>query len=293
MPIAHVQGMKAGIGLRPLHLHELIRTQPTTAWLELHICNYLNHGVNRALLDKISAQSYNLSFHSVNMNLGGTVALDDDYFKKLKQACDSYQPLLVSDHLCFSATSVEHYHDLLPIPLNNHSLERLVNRMDDAQTRLQRPILIENISQYFWHKNSSYSEAEFLNLLCQRSGCSLLLDLNNLYVNQQNGGPNCSEYLDQIEHRNVKEIHLGGHTQTEERLIDSHAEDICDDVWSIYHKYCSVNPDPPCLIEWDSQLPELNYLIELAQKADQIKHDANAAVDTLNTSPELTSKHTV
>lgn len=257
----------AGIGLRPQHIHQVLTKKPRVSWFEVHICNYLNGGINLELLRKI-AEHYLLSFHSVSMNLGGCNALDYEYLNALKQLKNELKPSLISDHLCFTAFQGEHFHDLLPSPLTEHSLLHIAERVNIIQDTLQQQLLVENVSLYYQNKSNEFTEAEFLNALCERTGCAVLLDLNNLYVNEHNFSITSERFINTLDVRNVKEIHLAGHTARDTFLIDSHACDISSEVWSLYEEFIRRSPNIPTLIEWDSNLPPFSKLVSLAEKAN-------------------------
>ena len=259
----------AGLGLRPAHLHEVCRGQPAVPWFEVHICNFLGGGLNRALLHRV-ADSYPLSFHGVNLNLGGTDPLNEHYLDKLRIAVDEFQPAMISEHACFTAHEGLHFHDLLPLPYTLEAAGHLASRISQVQDRLRRPILIENISRYHAYPDSELSEGEFLSAVCQQSGCGLLLDLNNAYVNQCNLGLDLMEFIHSLPMEQVQEVHLGGYSRQGDLLIDSHGCAPCPAVWDYFAAFCELKPDVPCLIEWDNALPPFAELLELQVKANKI-----------------------
>jgi uncharacterized protein (UPF0276 family) len=265
----------AGLGLRPAHLHQVCREQPAVPWFEVHICNFLGGGLNRALLHHV-AESYPLSFHGVNLNLGGTDPLDEEYLGKLGIAVDEFQPALVSEHACFTVHHGLHFHDLLPLPYTWEGVEHLASRIRQVQDHLRRPILIENISRYYAFPESELSEGEFLSAVCRQSGCGLLLDLNNAYVNQCNLGLDLMEFTHSLPLEQVQEVHLGGYSRRGEQLIDSHCCAPGPAVWDYFAAFCELKPDVPCLIEWDNALPPFAELVELQLKANKIMGESGA-----------------
>ena len=261
---------QAGLGLRIPHLDQVLAQGPSVAWFEVHICNFLTAPLNKALLAKI-AQDYPLSFHGVSLNLGGTDPLNIEYLNLLKQSIDTFQPKLISEHACFTGHQGESFHDLLPVPYTESSLKHFANRVDAVQSILGRQILIENVSRYLNYEQSTMSEAEFLAQLCKQTGCKLILDINNIYVNQtnhqQDSGQSLAHFLQTLAFETIGEIHLAGHAERDGQLIDTHGTDVCEAVWSLFKGFlthCAAlgKPCPPCLIERDNNLPKFDELQE-------------------------------
>ena len=265
----------AGLGLRPAHLHEVCRAEPAVPWFEVHICNFLGGGLNRSLLHRIG-ERYPLSFHGVNLNLGGVDELDRSYLQGLRRAVAEFQPALVSEHACFTAHQQHHFHDLLPVPFTDEAVLHMAARIRQVQDYLGREILIENISRYAAYEESQLSECEFLSAVCQEADCGLLLDLNNAYVNQCNLGEDLNDFVAGLPLSRVGEVHLAGYSVREGRVLDTHSTAPSDAVWDHYRNFCELCPDVPCLIEWDSNLPPLQELV-----AHQIK--AQAILDKVQT----------
>jgi len=259
----------AGLGLRMPHLREVLKEQPDIPWFEVHICNYMGGGLNRALLEKIS-ENYPLSFHGVNLNLAGVDQIDTDYLKRLKLAVDEFNPVLVSDHACFTANQGQFFHDLLPVPYTEEAIKHLIERIRYVQDFLGRQILIENLSRYYCFDESELSEGEFLAAVSQQADCGLLLDLNNAYVNQLNLNESVDEFLSFIPTQRVQEIHLAGFDEQEGICVDTHGAPVHQEVWDIYEAFSAENPDIPTLIERDNNLPALSELILEQQKAQSI-----------------------
>ena len=267
--LANRQCNGVGLGLRPLHLAEVIRQKPAVPWFEVHICNFLSRGLNHNQLYRIR-QDYPLSFHGVNINLGGDDPLDYDYLSKLKEAVALYEPALISEHACFTTHRNHYFHDLMPIPYTAEAIENMAKRIVIVQDMLQREILIENVSRYFNYDESELDEGEFLASVCTEAECGLLLDLNNAYVNQYNLGENMDNFISRLPIERVKEIHLAGYSEYEDILVDTHGSAVSDDVWEHYRQFCAYNDTIPCLIEWDSNLPSLEVLMEQRLIAQQI-----------------------
>ncbi|WP_370979257.1 DUF692 domain-containing protein [Agaribacterium sp. ZY112] len=284
-----IQG--AGFGLRIPHIQELLATRPPVDWLEVHICNFLGSGLNRALLDAV-AEHYALSFHSVSLNLGGSQELSDDYLTRLSITVKELNPGLISCHACFSAHEEQYYHDLLPVPFNEQTLINMTDRVDHIQNRLGRQILIENVSRYLNYPNMEMDEQTFLVELCRRSGSRLLLDLSNIYINAFNLGCDLRALLINFPIELIGELHLGGFSTQDGLFIDSHCSAIDDGTWQLAKDYLynqASNPQtktiPPLLVEWDQNLPSLSTLLEEQKKAQQLIHGAEQQ-QRLLTSPK-------
>ena len=265
--LSHCAG--AGIGLRIPHIKYVLNHQPEIPWFEVHPCNFLRGGLNRQLLYRI-AERYPLSFHGVNLNLGGIDPIDVDYLQRLKTLVGEIQPGLISDHACFTSLDQNYYHDLLPIPYSRTAVTQMASRVMQVQDILQQQILIENVSRYTSFPESTLSEAEFLNEVCYQAGCKVLLDLNNAYVNQLNLGISVDGFLAELNLQLVAEVHLAGHSTQGDYVVDTHNKKVCNEVWDIYRAFVSNNPGIPCLIEWDSDLPDFSVLEEERNTAQDI-----------------------
>jgi uncharacterized protein len=250
--------------------------RPNVAWLEVHPENYMTGAPQADELDGI-AESYPLSFHAVGLSLG-SMEPPVSHLEKLHALIERYRPALVSDHLSWSAIDGAWVPDLLPLPYTEEALEVFVRNVDYVQTQLARQILIENPSRYLSTPCSDMSEAEFLAALISRSGCGVLLDINNLYVGARNVGNDADEtladVLDRLPAGSVQEIHLAGH-QTDrlsdgsELRVDDHGSEVCADVWRLYQRAIVALGPCPTLIEWDTRLPEFAVLEEQARIAQR------------------------
>ncbi len=257
------------------HIEQILRTKPSVDWFEVHICNYLTGALPHSLLEQIT-KYYPVSFHSVSLNLGGVDALDTDYLALLKQACDRFQPALVSDHLCFCRLNGEYFHDLLPLPYTQDGIDHVVNRIMQVQEYLGKQILIENPSRYVSSPQSHMKESEFLSEVSIRSGCGLLLDINNAYLNQMNLNEEYDSFLSDLPLDRIEEIHIAGHREQHGLWIDTHDRRVADPVWALYAEFCQLCDDVPCLIEWDSELPDLHTLLMQMEKAKEISKRAKS-----------------
>lgn len=269
-----------GIGLRQPHIEQFMHGTPPIGWLEVHSENYLQeHSKRRHQLRRIR-HHYALSCHGVGLSLGSSDPINLDHIKSLKALFDDIEPSLVSEHLSWSSLDGRFFNDLLPLPYTEEALQHMVCQVDQTQTILAREILIENPSSYLAFKHADMTEPQFLNQLSQRSGCKLLLDLNNIFVSCSNMNADPYEYLASIDWHQVAEVHLAGHTIKQlpqgTIRIDTHNNPVCDQVWDMVDAYQHHLQSIPCLIEWDADIPSLDVLINEAKKAQHhlgLKHD--------------------
>ncbi len=266
---------RPGIGLRAEHYREVVATRPAVAWLEVHSENYFGAGGAPHHYLEQARRDYPLSLHGVGLSLGSTDELNRAHLEKLKALIRRYEPGLVSDHLSWSSVDGQYLNDLLPLPYTEEALHHVVARVSAAQEFLGREILIENPSSYLQYRHSDMGEAEFLAELSARSGCGILLDVNNIYVSASNHGFDAQAYLRAIPPARVREIHLAGHTVNRypegEILIDSHNARVCEAVWELYREALVHVGPVPTLIEWDTDLPALSVLLDEARKAETIQ----------------------
>ncbi|MGA9853659.1 MAG: DUF692 domain-containing protein [Gammaproteobacteria bacterium] len=272
--------VKAGIGLRPPHFKRVLSERPSVPWFELHSENFFCAGGE--LLDVLIRvrRDYPISLHGVGLSLGRADGPDREHLTKLSQLVERFAPALVSEHLCWGAIGERHLNDLLPLPYTEEALDFMVAHVQTAQESISRRLLIENVSSYLSYRHSSIPEWEFLTALAQRSGCGILLDVNNIYVNSINHGFDAHAYLRAIPPKAVGEIHLAGFTHKEnlpvELLIDSHSRPVADEVWELYREALAYTGPVPTLIEWDQDIPELEVLLAEAAKAEGLLHAQHA-----------------
>lgn len=257
----------AGIGLRAPHYGELMARLPQLGFLEVHSENFFHAGgAALRVLDAARAE-YPLSLHGVGLSLASADALADAHLEKLAALVARCEPALVSEHLCWGALDGMHFNDLLPFPYTREALQLVAARVDRVQNRLGRRILLENLSAYVQFRDAEMSEFEFLAELVARTGCGLLLDVNNLYVNAVNLGFDAAAALDVLPAGAIGEIHLAGHTATDDGLIDTHSARVCEAVWSLYARTLARTGPRPTLIEWDADIPVLDVLLDEAGRA--------------------------
>ena len=272
--MATAGALSAGIGLRAQHHEEIISSLPSVGWFEAHSENYFGPGgAHRECLLSIRTH-YPLSLHGVGLSMGSVDPLDRHHLQQLQRLVEDVEPMFVSEHLSWGSAGGRHLNDLLPLPYTEEALRHIAARVREVQDALGRQILIENISSYLRFVCPEVPEWEFLTALAHESGCGILLDVNNVYVNAMNHGFDPYDYLHGVPRTAVREIHLAGHTvvgmQEHEVRIDTHDTHVCDEVWSLYAAAVTRFGSVPTLIEWDADIPSLATLQAEAAKADSI-----------------------
>ncbi|NDI85937.1 MNIO family bufferin maturase [Undibacterium crateris] len=276
-----------GVGLRTCHYRDFLNAPQAVDWLEVHTENYMGDGGYDLHVLEVLRKDYPISLHGVGMGLGSasaTGAGQEQHLQGLKRLIDRVEPGLVSEHLCWNAVHNHFLNDLLPLPLSSVALQLMCERVDRMQDVLQRRVLIENVSTYVRFAADQMSEAAFLAELVHKTGCGVLLDINNLYVNQVNHGESAIEalriYAD-LPASTVGEIHLAGHLDAGTCLIDHHGSCVHDQVWNLYQLACQqLSYQVPVLIEWDTDIPDLHVLLEEATKARQLSAPQLAEVSS-------------
>ncbi|MEG0880625.1 MAG: DUF692 family protein [Janthinobacterium sp.] len=257
----------AGVGLRAAHYRDFLARRPKVGWLEVHTENYLQpSGWDSHVLQALR-QDYPLSLHGVGLGLGSARGFSEAHLQRVRAVVERTEPVLVSEHLSWGAVAQQQLNDLLPLALNGAALDLLCARVGRVQDVLKRPILLENVSTYLRFADDAMSEAQFLAELTRRSGCGLLLDINNLYVNQCNHGEDALTAMQSIAPGSVGELHLGGHLLTPHAVIDHHGAAVAEPVWDLYAAALLRFGAIPTLVEWDTDLPPLDILLGEAGKA--------------------------
>lgn len=264
-PIAGV-----GVGLRGPHLPWIAEHRPEVPWFEALADNHLRPAGLQWRQLELVRRDYPLTLHCVGMPLGGTDPLDRDYLARLRVLIERFEPAWVSDHVSFSSVDGRHFHDLLPLPFTEEALGHLSWRIEQVQEMLGRPILVENPSAYLRFAESTLPEAEFLNALCRRSGCGLLVDVNNAYVNQFNHGESARDFLARLDPQFVRQAHLAGFDDRGDYLLDAHNHPVSEPVWGLFAEFSRLFPGVPTLIEWDNDLPEFPVLMSEQQRAVRV-----------------------
>jgi uncharacterized protein (UPF0276 family) len=260
----------AGFGLRAPHYREILDSQPDVGWLEVHSENYFGRGGQPLYYLERMRERYPLSLHGVGLSLGSADGLRHSHLVQLKALADRFEPALVSDHLCWGAIGARHLNDLLPLPYTDEALDVVCANVTRAQDFLRREILIENVSSYLQFSASRIPEWEFIAEVARRTGCGLLLDVNNIYVSAINHGFDPLRYLDAIPASAVHEIHLAGFDSNGLCLIDTHGKPVAGPVWNLYGEALSRVGPVRTLIEWDTDVPPLAVLLDEARKAQDI-----------------------
>lgn len=275
-----------GVGLKSEHMLQIIESQPKLAFFEVHAENFMTTGGNHMRFLDAIVETYPLSVHGVGMSLGSAEGIDQDHLNKFKQVVDRYQPGLVSEHLAWSVHSGHYLNDLLPLPLNATTLRVVADNINRMQDGIGRQILIENPSTYVSFQATDIPEPEYLTKLAEKTGCGILLDVNNVYVSARNNNFDARRYLGNIPADLVGEIHLAGHLVKNidgaEIRIDDHGREVAPDVWTLYGETVARIGARPTLIEWDSNLPDLSVLVREAHKARDLMASALAGTEPLH-----------
>jgi hypothetical protein len=266
---------RAGAGLKPAHVDAILNDDYRIGFLEVHAENYMGDGgaPHRALTS--IRQKFPISVHGVGLSIGSEKGLDTSHIDRLKTVVERYDPGLVSEHLAWSTHDNSYYNDLLPVPYDKPTLDRVCEHMDHVQSGLNRKILLENPSTYVQFDQSTMSETDFVREIAQRTGCGLLLDINNVFVSATNQKFKPLSYLSEFPLDRVEEIHLAGHaTDTDDEgdtlLIDAHDRPVDDAVWKLYDIVVGQIGPMPTLVEWDNDVPEWPTLRREAMLADEI-----------------------
>lgn len=259
-----------GLGLRPPHFQEVLDGAQGADWFEILSENFMVAGGKpRYYLEQVRAD-YPIVMHGVSMNIGSADPLDMDYLSRLRELMRSIEPAWLSDHLCWTGVSGHNSHDLLPLPLTDAVLTHLCERIDQVQNYLGRPLVLENASTYLEFAGADYREPEFLNHLSRRSGCRLLLDINNIYVSSRNHGFDANAYLDAIDRDAVVQFHLAGHSDYGDYVIDTHDHPIVDPVWALFERAVRRFGPISTMIERDDHIPPFPELVSELDQARQI-----------------------
>jgi uncharacterized protein len=262
-----------GIGLRKEHFDEIVSgtSRPDIPFFEAISENFFVEG-GRPLqvLDRVR-RDYPIALHGVSMSLGSAEPLDAGYLRRLKTLCDRISPAIVSDHLCWTGLGGHNSHDLLPLPFTEEAVRITAGKIRRVQDFLGRRILVENISSYVEHAGSRLSEVDFLCAVVGEADCGILLDVNNLYVNARNHGLDPGRFLARIPKGRVGQMHLAGHEDHGDLVIDTHDHPVADAVWDLYAEAVRLFGPVPTLVEWDARIPPLEVVVAEAQRAEAIQ----------------------
>ena len=270
-----VQGV--GVGLRFPHLEWILERQPAVDWFEVLTDNFF--GPEGAALEQLARvrERYPIAMHSVGMSLGAVEPLDWDYVRAVGELARRFEPEWVSEHLCWTTAHGVHFHDLLPLPYTEESVEHVAGRIRQVQDVLGRRLLIENVSSYIAFEHSAMSEGAFVAAVAEAADCDVLLDLNNLHASQVNHGDAALDCLERVPPKRVREIHLAGGEERDGYLLDTHSRPVPEAVWTLYEAVTRRFGPVPTLIEWDNDIPAFPVLQEQAALAAEYAARAGGA----------------
>ena len=263
---------RPGVGYKPQHFAQILQSPGCVEWLEIHAENYMGDGGRPLAQLRHLAERLPISVHGVGLSIGGEADLDADHLQRLKKLCGWLQPSSFSEHLAWSTHDGAYFNDLLPLPYTEATLTRVVAHIDRVQDVLGRRMLLENPSSYLRFAESEMPETAFLGEVARRTGCGLLMDVNNIFVSATNLHFAPQDYIAAFPLSEVGEIHLGGHAEDRDEtggllLIDSHADAVVDPVWALYAGIIAAGGPKPTLIEWDNDVPDWRVLAAEAEKA--------------------------
>ncbi|MBL4684513.1 MAG: DUF692 domain-containing protein [Nannocystaceae bacterium] len=259
-----------GIGLRHPHFGDILETSRRIDWLEVVPENFVGIGGTASRVLDDCLERWTMVSHGVSMSIGGPDALDEDYLRGLRQLCDRMETPFYSDHLCYSAIDDIQMFDLLPLPFTDEAVEHAGKRIRHVADRLERDMVIENITYYATMPGSRLTEGEFVHGVVETADCGLLLDVNNVYCNAINHGRDPVESLFALPWQRAKQVHLAGFLEEESRLLDDHGSPVADGVWALYRTLLERAGPIPTLIEWDTNIPDLDRVIDEADRARAI-----------------------
>jgi uncharacterized protein (UPF0276 family) len=273
---------RAGVGFKPQHFADVLGREQPIGFIEIHAENYMGDGGPAHAQLRALCERYALSVHGVGLSIGSMAPLDRDHLLRLRALCDRYRPASFSEHLAWSTHDGAFLNDLLPLPYTPETLDRVAAHVCTVQETLQRRMLLENPSTYVVFAESSIPEVEFLAEVVRRTGCGLLLDVNNVFVSARNHGVDPHAYLAAFPLEHVGEIHLGGHDEQIDEdgtplLIDAHGTPVAEPVWALYASVIARAGPLPTLIEWDNDVPAWTTLAAEARAADDILARARRA----------------
>ncbi|MDH7971485.1 DUF692 domain-containing protein [Sphingomonas sp. AR_OL41] len=288
--IADLPKLELGLGLRNVHFEHILTEWPAVDWFEAISENFMDSGGRPRAVIRAIAERYPIVLHGVSLSIGSTDPLDRDYLTRLKQLADELQPAWISDHLCWTGVLGLNSHDLLPLPLTEASLTHVAERVARVQDFLGRPLILENPSSYVRFAHSTLEEPEFLRLLASRTGCGLLLDVNNVHVSCFNGGTDPDAYLDAFPCEHVVQMHLAGHQHHGTHIIDTHDRPVRPEVWALFRSAWARTGGAATLLEWDGDIPSFAECQAELRKAER---HMGGAFDTTDLAPSNIADRTL
>lgn len=262
-----------GVGLRREHFERVLSGPAAVDWFEVISENFMVEGGRPLHVLTRVRERYPVVLHGVSLSIGSTDPLNEPYLDRLSALAGRFEPAWISDHLCWTGVGGRNAHDLLPLPYTEQALDHVVRRVLRVQERLARPIALENVSSYVAYRHSAMPEWEFLGEVARRSGCGILLDINNVYVSARNHGFDPIAYLDGVPPESVWQFHLAGHSDKGTYLLDTHDHAIVDDVWTLYREAVRRFGPVSSLIEWDDRIPGFERLEEESRRARAIQDE--------------------
>lgn len=273
--------LRGGVCLKHQHYDHILAARPDVGWFEVHAENYLAEGGKPLQVLAWVREHYALSIHGVGLSIGSHAGLDTTHLDRIAALVERFQPQSFSEHLAWSTHDNRFYSDLLPVPYNRETEDTICAHIDQVQEALKRPMLLENPSNYLSLDTSTLSESELLSNIVTRTGCGLLLDVNNVYISAQNMGYSAEDYILSLPANAVGEVHLAGHAvdnsdPDDPLLIDSHDRAVCNAVWDLYEFTLNHFGPVPTLIEWDSDVPSWTTLLADMHQAEQLLHQTES-----------------
>ncbi len=266
---------RAGVGLKAEHYNNILEEKPDIGWFEVHPENYMGAGGPPHYYLTEIRNNYPLSLHGVGLSIGGADDLNEDHLMRLKALIDRYEPGQFSEHLAWCTHTDVFYNDLLPLPYTDETLRSVCEHIDKVQSTVGQKLLLENPATYVVFENSTYEEIDFISEIVKRTGCGLLLDVNNVYVSCTNHKRSAEDYISLFPVEHVGEIHLAGHAVDEDDegkplLIDAHDRQVIEDVWKLYELTLQRRGPVPTLIEWDNDIPVWQTLFQESELAENL-----------------------
>ena len=269
-----------GLGLRSVHFDHILEHNPAVDWFEIISENFMDSGGRPRHILRILAERYPLVMHGVSLSIGSTDPINWEYLAKLKELAKEINPLWISDHLCWTGVNLLNTHDLLPVVLNQESLEHIIGRIKQIQDYLERPLIVENPSTYLSFKQSTIDEWDFLRYMAEETGCGLLLDVNNVYVSSFNNDFDPKQYIKQLPHNQIVQMHIAGHQHCGNYIIDTHDRQVVDEVWELFSLAWQLTGGVATLLEWDGNIPDFDTYHSELLKAKQFKNGFHYAGTT-------------
>lgn len=267
-----IPNLGLGLGLRSEHFNHILEQKPKVDWFEVISENFMDSGGRPMHILRQVTEIYPVVMHGVSMSIGSTDPIDFDYLKKLKDLAQEVRPQWISDHLCWTGVLTINSHDLLPVPLNEETLQHVCQRIAQVQDYLQRPLVLENPSTYLTFQHSTIPEWEFLKNMVERTGCGLLLDVNNVYVSAFNNDFDPVEYIEGLPHDRIVQMHIAGHQFCGDHIIDTHDSEVYTEVWKLFKLAWQKTGGVSTLLEWDSNIPDFDtYHSELLKAREHME----------------------